>query len=184
MIARWFLNAHFAAIKIFETKEITHQLLQTNKKHNKLYLEKIEIQEVIKEVQSKINCLLECIEICEKNIKKSKSIVKNDDFEIDVLRSELCNCENILKKCRGQKELVIEETPVSILVDSLFVSQCYSPDPRVLEYKKYSEDSFEMPNQRNYNNGNTLENTLTEPSDNKKNMLQRSLKKKCCGLIN
>ena len=150
-----------------------------------MYSELLEVQGIIKEAEITIYNLLECIEKCEKCIKKNKNSQNIERFEIDMMKLEIGNCEKILKKCRGQKELVVEESHASILVDSLFISQSHSPDPKIIEYKKYTEDSFSELNTQRHNpvSGNTLENTFGEISDTKKNCLQKSLKKTCCGLI-
>lgn len=183
-VTKWFLNAYIWVSKTLQFDELSQNLAGLNIKHNKAYLEMKEIKETIKDSDDKIYKLLEAIDICEKNIKRSKNYSNCESFELDSLKAELFNCEGVLKKCRGQKELVIEDTPVSMLIDSLFVSQCYSPDPKVIEFKKYSEDSIvELPTQRNLPvSNNTFENTYSETIETKKQIIKTS-KKKCCGLI-
>jgi hypothetical protein len=186
VLTRWLLYAHSASLKLKNAEKVSEEIVTLIKKQNKLSIDMLEVKKIIKETDIKIYSLLECIEICEKNSQKIKQSTNLENFELDILKAELHNCESILKNCRGQKELLIEEAPISLLVDSLFVSKTYSPHPKILEYKKYNEDSF-LDNKIKKNFpalGNTLENTYSEPSENKKNSLQQPLKIKCCGLMN
>jgi hypothetical protein len=183
LVTKWLLTAEITINYLSTSQSVLKKLVDLNLQLNQAYIEKLALTDQIKEAEKRINGLLEAIELCERTGKDLKHLKNNESFELDIITAELFNCEIIIKKCTGQKEVAFDDSPASIIVDSLFVSQSYSPEPKLIEFKAYTEDSFlELPTQRaNPVSSNTLENTYSEIIELKKP--EPKPKKKCCGLI-
>ena len=173
-LSSWFQTAFYILELQKSLQNYIDELKLLNSKFNQIYLMNQEIQKNIETVKDELE---QCGMIMSKCLLIKEKILEGKKSKEEVIASELVICEKMLKTLKGGGKERRNETPVSNLADSLFVSYCYSPDPKILEYKQYYEDSFvELPTQK----GNTVDNTITESTEYRKH--KPSSKKRCCGL--
>lgn len=161
----WFYNAYFLVACIKKSEEAVRELEGLNKKFNQVYGVSEELRRKIDEIGEDIK-EGEILSItCQ---KYEKSLKKSSKVTLDHLTSSLSSFSQKLNNLKHPK--------TSHKQNDSFLSLCYSPDPKILEYKEYHEDSLqELPTQK----GNTLENS--PPHQSISNSRQRSSKKRCCG---
>jgi hypothetical protein len=173
-LSSWFFTAFFI-LELQKTLDSSLEELKTlNSKFNSIYLQHQDLQKNILKITEELE---QCSEIQEKCQVIKKKLLKKQLKKEEVVASELSICDTMLKNLKNKEKKQKKETFSGTLGDSFLASHCYSPDPKILEYKEYCEDSFiELPTQK----GNTFENSITDSTDYKKP--KKSAKKRCCGL--
>lgn len=161
----WFCNAYFLVTCVRRSEETVKELEGLNKKFNQVYGASEELRRKIDEIGEDIKEGEILSTTCQKYEKSQK---KSPKVTLDHLTSSLSSFSQKLNHLKHTKSSPKQADP--------HLNLCYSPDPKILEYKEYHEDSLqELPTQK----GNTLENS--PPPKTPSSSRQRSSKKRCCG---
>jgi len=162
----WFQNAYFLVHCLKSSGNIIKELEELNRKNTQVYglyeeqrRKILEINEDLKEGEALLKNCSSCEQIIKKASKKNIELISSN---LNAYTKELKRLTTPSKS----EEMTVPKDP-----ENLF-GQCYSPDPKILEYKKYFEDSFhELPTQKG-------ENSILDQSDSKP--WKKSSKKRCC----
>lgn len=162
----WFQNAYFLVFCLKNSENIIKELKELNKKHCQVYAQYEALRKKIFEINEDVKegeVLLKNLSDCEQKLKKASKT------NIELISSDLSTYQKKLKRLLTPNKSLEPSSPKD---SEILFSQCYSPDPRILEYKQYYEDSFhELTTQKG-------ENSLLDQNDPKP--AKKSSKKRCC----